>query len=162
APFADAMLPAAAAHEKDGHVTDWEGRAQPVRTLRGPAGLARPDWQIFQELSEALGQDMGFHSLEGLQEEMHQLLQPSSGRAEVGSDSAERFPRSALASLSPDVPLRRTAPHAAGTLMLFSYPLLVDEGVLSEGADELKKALEDEAFIEVNAGDADRIGLADG
>ena len=35
-------------------------------------------------------------------------------------------------------------------LVLFTYPLLVDEGRLSEGADELKAALEDEAFVEVH------------
>jgi predicted molibdopterin-dependent oxidoreductase YjgC len=47
-------------------------------------------------------------------------------------------------------------------LLLFTYPLLVDEGRLSEGADELKAALEDEAFLEVHPADADRLGLADG
>ena len=40
--------------------------------------------------------------------------------------------------------------------MLFTYPLLVDEGRLSEGADELKAALEDEAFVELHPADADR------
>ena len=47
-------------------------------------------------------------------------------------------------------------------LMLFTYPLLVDEGRLSERADELKAALEDEAFVEVHPADAERLGLADG
>ena len=156
-PFADAVLPAASAHEKDGHLTDWEGRSQRVRTLRGPAGLSRPDWQMFQELSEAIGADMGFHSLEELQEEASALIEGSEGR-----DSAERFPRSAVGPLSPDVPLRPATPRAAGTLILFSYPLLVDEGVLSEDALELKKALEDEAFVEVHPDDAARLQLADG
>ena len=37
-----------------------------------------------------------------------------------------------------------------GGLVLFTYPLLVDEGRLSERADELKAALEDEAFVELH------------
>ncbi len=47
-------------------------------------------------------------------------------------------------------------------LVLFTYPLLVDEGRLSEGADELKAALGDGAFVEVHPRDAAQGGLADG
>jgi NADH-quinone oxidoreductase subunit G len=164
--YADAILPAAAWHEKDGHVTDWEGRSQRIRTLRPAAGLSRPDWQIFQELSEALESDMGFSSLEVLQEEMASLLR-SGSRAEVGPDSSERFPRAADAALSPYVPHRRAAPRAAGTreagsLVLFTYPLLVDEGRLSEGTPELKEALEERAFLELHPDDAERVGVSEG
>jgi anaerobic selenocysteine-containing dehydrogenase len=47
-------------------------------------------------------------------------------------------------------------------LVLFTYPLLIDEGSLSRGAHELKAALEDEAFVEVNVADAERLGIEDG
>jgi assimilatory nitrate reductase catalytic subunit len=40
--------------------------------------------------------------------------------------------------------------------------LLVDEGRLSDGADELKAALGQEAFVELHPEDADKRGLADG
>ena len=162
-PFADAVLPAAAAHEKDGHVTDWEGRAQRVRTLRAPAGMSRPDWQILQELSHVLGKDLGFGSLEQLQEEMGRLLEGSIGRA--GSGSTERNiwtersvsgARESFREVGPDLSA------AEGALLLFTYPLLVDEGALSEGARELKEALEEQAFIEVHPDDADRLGLEEG
>jgi NADH-quinone oxidoreductase subunit G len=160
-PYADAVLPAASWHERDGHATDWEGRPQRVRAARRAPGLARPDWQIFQELSEALGSDMGFSSLEVLQEEMASLLR-SGSRAEVGPDSSERFPRAADAALSPYVPHRRPTPRAAGTLVLFTYPLLIDEGRLSEGAPELKEALEEPSFVELHPEDAERLGVSDG
>ena len=58
--------------------------------------------------------------------------------------------------------------HDAGTaegddrLVLFTYPLLVDEGRLSEHADELKAALEDEAFVELHPAEAAAIGVVDG
>ncbi|HEX2030599.1 MAG TPA: NADH-quinone oxidoreductase subunit G [Actinomycetota bacterium] len=141
--YADAVLPAAAYLEKDGHFTDWEGRGQRLHRVRPPAGLARPDWEIFQELSEVVGADLGFGSLEALQAELGGLL---GGRA-----------------ASPSVPsARREPPPEEGTVTLFTYPLLVDEGRLSVHADELKAALEDEAFVEVHPDEAARLGLEDG
>jgi NADH-quinone oxidoreductase subunit G len=166
APYADALLPATGPHERDGHVTDWEGRSQRVRPVRGPLGMARPDWQIFQELSVALGADMGFGSIVDVQEEMARL--DSFGGVGPGQDSGERFPRSADASLGPDVPLRppprSSVPPdlAEGQVLLFTYPLLVDDGVMSEASPELKAALQDEPFVEIHPSDAARLGLGDG
>jgi NADH-quinone oxidoreductase subunit G len=148
--YADVMLPAAPAIEKDGHYTDWEGRSQRLRPVRNPAGLARSEWQIFQELSEIAGKDMGFHSLEDLHEEMARVLHPSA----VSPD------RHGVAASSED--RADTAPVSAESLLLFTYPLLVDEGRLSWGADTLKRALEEQPFIEVNPADAERLGLAEG
>ena len=137
---ADAALPAAAFLEKEGHFTDWEGRGQRITPVRPPLGLSRPDWQIFQELSEVLGIDMGLGSIEALHEEMGQLLTLRNVAPAAGSSRREEGPEG---------------------LVLFSYPLLVDEGRLSIDADELKAALAEEAFVEVNPEDAERLGLED-
>ena len=64
-------------------------------------------------------------------------------------------------------PLAATASSTAadtgiGGLRLFTYPLLVDEGRLSERADELKAALQEPAFVEVHPRDAEAAGVADG
>ena len=158
-PFADVMLPASPFLERDGHFTSWEGRGQRLKRVRDPVGLSRPDWEIFQGLSAAADHDMGFHSLEDLHDEMGSLL----GGVEGRTGSAERFPRSADAPLSPDVPLRPSAPPTASDgLVLFTYPLLVDEGRLSDDARELKEALQDSAFVEIHPDDAERLELADG
>jgi len=140
---ADVVLPAAAYLEKHGHMTDWEGRSQEVAPVRGPAGLARPDWQIFQELSEVLGADMGFGSLEALRAEMEPLLAPRTVPLSAGSS-------------------RREDPAEGEGLTLFSYPLLVDEGRQSVDAEELKATLAEDPFVEVNPADAERLGLEDG
>jgi NADH-quinone oxidoreductase subunit G len=140
---ADAVLPAVPFLEKEGHFTDWEGRGQRIRPVRPPTGLARPDWQIFQELSEVLDADMGFTSLDELHREMGRLL----GIREV--------------RLSPGGSRREPVEEAEG-LTLFSYPLLVDQGRLSVDADELKAALAEEPFMEINPEDADRLELEDG
>jgi NADH-quinone oxidoreductase subunit G len=144
APYADAFLPAVAWPEREGHVTNWEGRSQPIHPVRSPLGVSRPDWEIFVGLAEAMGGDLGFHTLDELREEASRLLAPR------------------------DVRRRSTAwtgtgrPQFVGDLTVFSYPLLVDEGRMVEGATELKAALEDDAFAEMHPEDADKYGLRAG
>jgi anaerobic selenocysteine-containing dehydrogenase len=87
---------------------------------------------------------MGFTSLDDLHREMGSLLAPR--------------------DLGPEpTPSRRAERDEAGQgLMLFSYPLLVDEGRQSVDAEELKAALAQGPFLEVHPDDAERLGLADG
>jgi NADH-quinone oxidoreductase subunit G len=138
---ADAVLPAAAFLERAGHFTDWEGRGQRIAPVREPVGLSRPDWQIFQELSEILGPDLGFGSSDDLHREMGGLLALRDVPVTAGSSRREEGPEG---------------------LVLFSYPLLVDEGRLSVDADELKAALGEDAYLEVNPEEAARLGLEAG
>jgi len=143
-PYVDAFLPAAAWSERQGHVTTWEGRGQRMRSVRSPAGLSRPDWEIIVGLARAMGRDLGFETLEGLQEEAGGLLAPRP-RTEHASAWAGAGP-----------------PQWVDELTLFTYPLLVDEGRLSDGASELKAGLEEEPFAEVHPEDAERLGLVEG
>ncbi|MGZ5301387.1 MAG: NADH-quinone oxidoreductase subunit G [Actinomycetota bacterium] len=144
-PYADAFLPAAAFLEKTGHVTTWEGRSQRISPIRGAAGISLPDWEIFASLALASGGDLGFETLDELDEEMGRLLAPHEpGERTVADTAADR---------------RVTG---EGELLLFTYPLLVDEGRLSERADELKAALEDEPSLEIHPNDAKGRGLIDG
>ncbi len=144
-PYASAFLPAAAWIERDGHVTNWEGRAQRLRPVRGPAGISLPDWEIFASLALAMGGDLGFETLDELHEEMGTLLAPR----RLGE-----FNLTAVGAGRPE--------RADGSLTLFTYPLLIDEGRLSEGAHELKAALEHPAFLELHPDDAERLGVLDG
>src|SRR5438093_3584163 len=139
------MLPAAAFAERDGHFTTWEGRGQRLRPVRGPLGLARPDWEIFQGVSFEMDADMGFTSLESVREEMVALVR--GGRsAPLASPSPTPLREPAAASVflgELESPVRADAVERDGDLTLFTYPLLVDEGRLMAGAEELKAALED-------------------
>ena len=145
-PYADAFLPAAAFLEKDGHVTTWEGRSQRIKPIRGAAGISLPDWEIFASLALASGGDLGFETLDELHEEMGPLLAPHD--LPFATDAA------------PSTPL--APPNPANELDLFTYPLLVDEGRLSERSDELKAALGEEPFVELHPDDAGARGLLDG
>jgi NADH-quinone oxidoreductase subunit G len=143
-PFADAFLPAAAWGEREGHLTDWEGRPQSLSAVRPPAGVSLPDWEVFRGLAEAMGRPLGFGTMEELRAEATALLEPRTVNART----------TAWTGTGP--------PQRLGELTLLSYPLLVDEGRLSEGADELKAALGDEAYLEVHSEDAEKRGLSDG
>jgi len=143
--FADAFLPAAAFLEKEGHVTTWEGRGQRLRRVRDPLGMSRPDWEIFASLALACGGDLGFESMDELHEELGRLLAPREGRPRSNADWAAA-----------------PAKVEDGELLLFTYPLLVDDGRLSERADELKAALGEPPFIEVHPDDGAAANIADG
>jgi len=143
--FADAFLPAAAFIEKAGHVTNWEGRGQRLRPIRGPLGISLADWEIFASLALACGGDLGFETLDEVHEEMGRLLAPDADATAAEVEAA--------------APAQAAAPSG---LRLFTYPLLVDEGRLSERADELKAALEEPAFAEIHPRDAEAAGVGDG
>jgi len=143
-PYTDAFLPAAPWFEREATATTWEGREQRLRPARGPAGLSRPDWEIFDELARAMGRDLGLRSLDEVREELAGLLAPRAPteRSTAWAGAGE--------------------PQWIDGLTLFTYPLLVDEGRLSEGASELKAALEETPFAEVHPEDAEAHGLVDG
>jgi formate dehydrogenase alpha subunit len=72
---ADVVLPAACFAEKDGTFTNTERRVQRVRKAVNPPGDAKPDWQIFSELSHKMGYDnMKYNSAEQVFEEIRNLL----------------------------------------------------------------------------------------
>jgi NADH-quinone oxidoreductase subunit G len=138
-PYTSAFLPAAPFIEKEGHVTTWEGRGQRLKPIRGAQGISLPDWEIFASMALACGGDLGFESLDELHEEMGSLLAPERASA--------AYVDITLSSQTSD------------GLRLFTYPLLIDDGRLSERADEVKAALADEPFVEINAEDAAAVGI---
>ncbi len=141
-PYVTVFLPAASILERDGHVSDWEGRSQWVRPLRTPAGISRPDWEIFAGLAAASGSDLGFDTLDELHDEMGRLLAPR--------EASEEPARAA------------SSEPAADGLILVTYPLLIDDGRMVQDVPELHEALGDPPFAEVNPRDAQAHGLADG
>lgn len=148
--YADAILPAVSYLEKEGHLTDWEGRSQPLHPVRGGAGMARPDWELLQLLGEAAGTDMGFGSVRDVRREMGALgPAPAAAAGEAGAVEA---PAAGVGLGEPD----------SGGLRLFSYPLMVDAARSLQDATKLHQALGDEPFVHLNVDDAARLGIAGG
>jgi NADH-quinone oxidoreductase subunit G len=183
--YADAFLPASAFLEKDGHISTWEGRGQRLRAIRGRDGISLADWEIFASMALACGGDLGFESLDELHEEMGRLVGAREGSERddvVGAPDAPDGPGGSVEGLAPQPDWERERGDVGATagaepgndaraeadggpgddLLLFTYPLLVDDGRLSEGADELAAALGDDPFLEVHPLDAGALGVADG
>lgn len=76
--LADVVLPAASYAEKDGTITNTERRVQRMRkTVKSP-GQAKEDWEIIQEIANAMGADWKYQSAHDIAEEIRQLT-PSYG-----------------------------------------------------------------------------------
>ncbi len=72
--FADVILPAAAAYEKAGTVTNTNRQVQMLRPLVPPPGDARPDWQIIVEMGRRLGLPWNFAHPREVFAEMKRLM----------------------------------------------------------------------------------------
>ena len=64
--LADVVLAASAYAEKAGTTTNLEGRVSSVARQVTPAGSTRADWMIAAELALALGDDLGYESVEAV------------------------------------------------------------------------------------------------
>ena len=83
---ADVIFPAAGFAEKEGLVTNVEGRVQKVNQIRPAPGSSRPDWAILDDLSTELGEPLGLVSTETIAKQIADDLPLYSG---VTHDSLE-------------------------------------------------------------------------
>lgn len=67
---ADMVLPAAAFAEKEGTVTNLEGRVQKVNRLISAPGQAQADWSVLEDLAARLGRPLGWESPQDIAEEI--------------------------------------------------------------------------------------------
>lgn len=93
------VLPAPMASERLGTTTNIEGRVSLNGQALVPPGLARQEWQIAEEVASALGQHMGFESVEDISAELAVVSPLHAGFA---ISSLVRAPEGVL------LPLRRT------------------------------------------------------
>jgi len=74
AKIADIVLPGAAISEKQGSITNLEGRLQTFQPVVSPPGKAQPDWKILDLLAAGLGGGKTYETLEKIREEICQLV----------------------------------------------------------------------------------------
>jgi NADH-quinone oxidoreductase subunit G len=140
---ANVLLPALASAERDGTITDWEGRPQMFGMAVPPAGVSRPDWEILSLIANEAG--VAFpRTRDELRREMESLQLPIEDPAPVEM---------------PSIPMRRLDEHHPFTLL--TYPLLLDAGTMLIGANELLETAQ-QPFVEIGRADAERLGIATG
>jgi formate dehydrogenase alpha subunit len=79
AKLAHVVLPGACWAEVEGTFTNTERKVQRVRKAVGPPGQARPNWQIFCDLSTCLGLNLSYSSAEEIFDEMARLTPSFTG-----------------------------------------------------------------------------------
>ena len=72
--IADVVLPAAAFSEKEGSVTNLEGRIQSFKAVTSPPAKAKPDWEILDLLSAKLGATNPYGSFEKIRQEIQHFV----------------------------------------------------------------------------------------
>ena len=70
---ADIILPASGFAEKEGTVTNLEGRVQKVNKISPAPGAARPDWAILDDLATTMGRGIGLASVELISKEITEV-----------------------------------------------------------------------------------------
>ncbi|MFO8076623.1 MAG: NADH-quinone oxidoreductase subunit G [Egibacteraceae bacterium] len=144
---ADALLPAAAAQERTGSFTTWEGRRQPFPQAVPAPGVALEDWDILRQVARAMGHDLGWETAMDVRREAAPLMSPARSLAAGLADVA--------------VPRPERAERDDDALEAVLVDALLGRGELLDGAKELL-ASAPEPVATVAPGEAERLGLAAG
>lgn len=166
--LADVVLSGAAFSEKAGTFTNLEGRIQGVAAVVTPPGRAKPDWEILDLLSEKLGGQAPYGSVESIGKEIKQFIPAYAdlriaeqgwikSAESVGSESPGRIsfaPVAATEELSPgaDYPL---------TAILGGRRYHLGSGTRTAVSPRIGM-MADDGGVEISPSDAKAIGIIDG
>ena len=163
--LADVVLPARGFTEKEGTVTNLEGRVQKVNEIVPAPGQARPDWAIFDDLAQRLQRPIGLHSAEAISKEIEAIAPAYEGatwsrlEAPEGRDGL-LLPLTGRQPLE-FIPIIHDLPSRTHDFVLHSARTLYDDGVLMRMSLSLAKlAPGPMAFLHPD--DAARIGVEPG
>jgi formate dehydrogenase major subunit len=116
AEFADVVLPATSALEKDGTYTNTDRRVQIGHKVLDPPGQARPDWQIVQDIASRVGLPMHYADPSEIFDELVSLMPNYAGLTYDNlGPSGKLYP-------NPD------PEHSDGTVVLFDEHFGTDDG----------------------------------
>jgi NADH-quinone oxidoreductase subunit G len=162
--FADVILPAAGYAEKEGTVTNLEGRVQKVNEIIPAPGQSRPDWAILDDLSSIMGSPMGLSSAGQIAKEIAQVAPAYQG---ISWDLLEWDARDGavvpIESTQPltHIPVMVDGPKGpSAELVLHQARVMYDDGVRLRNSPSLHP-LAPGAVVLVSPDDAKRIGARD-
>jgi len=182
AKLANVVLSSASFAEKEGTVTNFEGRTQPVRKAIEPIGKCLPDWKIILQLSKEMGQTMPYSSLQEVMNEIEELV-PFYEHLTSADLEKEDVDWAGLESESVRTRRLYKGPFPSGfgrlspadytpptDLSVNGYPLTLLSGSVlyhfGSGTRSLRssrlKEFSPHSWVEVSQDDAKKIGLGDG
>ncbi|HIE21066.1 MAG TPA: hypothetical protein EYP73_00525, partial [Acidimicrobiia bacterium] len=163
---ATVVLPAAGFAEKEGTVTNVEGRVQKVNQIRPSPGQARSDWSILDDVAALMGAPLGLASAETVFKEITtvapayedltwELLEREERDGVVvpvrGSQAVNHIP----------VALEGRQPETPSGLLLHQSRTMYDDGVRLRHCPALAP-LAPGAVVHLNPVDAQSIGVGEG
>lgn len=162
---ADVILPAAGFIEKEGTVTNLEGRVQKVNRMRPAPGSARSDWSIIDDLASYMDSHLGLASEETIAKEISENVALYAG---VTHDHLEWEARDGVVvpmngNQSFDhIPVALKGPQAPGAqLVLHQGRTMYDDGVRLRFSPSLHR-LAPGAVAHINPEDAPSLGVSPG
>ncbi|MFQ5930784.1 MAG: molybdopterin-dependent oxidoreductase [Nitrospiraceae bacterium] len=168
AQLAHFVLPACTFAEKDGTLTNQEGKVQRIRKSMEPIGESLPDWHVMAAIAGGLGFSMEYESSQDIQTEIMKLLP---GYYNLGQPrKAVPAPESYLTNgYQAEVEARyRRSREPFGSengqlpFGLIMGQLLYHSGKLSTQASGLVRISPNTGRLHMNLEDMERMGLADG
>lgn len=174
AKLAKVVLPASSFAEKDGTITNFEGRIQKLNRALLPLSNSLPDWQIISKLSGSMGYQMSYASPDEVMNEIKELvpLYRDAQRTSPAPDSSQltnrQIPDKKATDKAAAFHTAEYTPSAEGQPEGYPFILIAGStlyhfgtGTRSSRASRLKKFLP-EAYVEINQSDADSISIKNG
>jgi NADH-quinone oxidoreductase subunit G len=166
---ADVILPVMGFAEKDGTVTNLEGRVQKVNQIVPALGQARPDWSVLDDLARRMGTPISLSSAELIAKEIASVAPAYAG---VTWDVLDwDAPEGAVVPLEDaEQPLQyvpvgglveATGSRPDGAFALHYARTLYDDGVLMRHGRSLNH-LAPGGFVALHSQDAERLGIEEG
>ena len=162
---ADVILPALGFAEKEGTVTNVEGRVQKVNRIGPGPGQARADWAIVEDIASRMGPSLGLASAETIAKEIAAVAPAYDG---VTWDVLEWEERDGVVvPLHGDQPLSHIPVALAGPdpfqadLVLHAARVMYDDGVRLRHSPSLHP-LAPGPVAHLNPEDAARVGVGGG
>ncbi len=162
---ADVILPASGFAEKEGTVTNLEGRVQKLNTVRPGPGQSRPDWSILSDIAERSGRPLGLATPDAIAKEIAEVAPAYTGvtwdHLEWEARDGAVVPLSGSQSIN-HIPVALAGAHAPrAAFTLHVARTLYDDGVLMRNCPALHP-LAPGAVAHLNPVDARKLGAQEG
>lgn len=182
AAYADVVLPGISYAEKDGTFTNTERRVQRVRKAVEPRGQAREDYEIFCEVMTRMGYPCAYESAKEIMKEISAVT-PSFGGINYERLDKESLQWPCRSLTDPGTPIMHVGSFARGKGLFKAipykqaqelpdeeYPYLMSTGRMlyhyntraMTGRTEGINQIANHSYIEINAVDAQALGIQEG
>ncbi|HDT8058189.1 TPA: formate dehydrogenase subunit alpha [Enterococcus faecalis] len=182
AAYADVVLPGISYAEKDGTFTNTERRVQRVRKAVEPRGQAREDYEIFCEVMTRMGYPCAYESAKEIMKEISAVT-PSFGGINYERLEKESLQWPCRSLTDPVTPIMHVGSFARGKGLFKAipykqaqelpdeeYPYLMSTGRMlyhyntraMTGRTEGINQIANHSYIEINAVDAQALGIQEG